>query len=52
MFLRYYAYSFIRDYIEEPFTTMMPEHVFHIALYIWNVRRGPSSPAVHRVIPG
>merc|ERR1719271_2173272 len=37
----YYAYSFIRDYIEEPFTTMMPEHVFHIALYIWNVLSSP-----------
>jgi len=33
----YYAYSFIQDYIEEPFTTMMPEQVFHIALYLWNV---------------
>merc|ERR1719421_1642205 len=33
----YYAYSFVRDYIEEPFTTMVPEHVFQISLYLWNI---------------
>jgi intraflagellar transport protein 122 len=37
----YYAYSYIRDYIEEPFTTIMPEHVFQISLYLWNVLSSP-----------
>jgi intraflagellar transport protein 122 len=37
----YYAYSFVRDYIEEPFTTMVPEHVFQISLYLWNILSSP-----------
>eukprot|EP00927_Polykrikos_kofoidii_P071466 TRINITY_DN6772_c0_g1_i1.p1 TRINITY_DN6772_c0_g1~~TRINITY_DN6772_c0_g1_i1.p1 ORF type:complete len:1294 (+),score=238.21 TRINITY_DN6772_c0_g1_i1:115-3996(+) len=32
----YYAYSYINAYIEEPFTTLLPENVFNCALYLWN----------------
>merc|ERR1719411_840013 len=33
----YYAYSYIHAYIQEPFTTLLPENVFNCALYLWNV---------------
>lgn len=33
----YYAYSYIHSYIQEPFTTLLPEHVFNCALYLWNI---------------
>lgn len=33
----YYAYSYIHSYIQEPFTTLLPEHVFNCALFLWNV---------------
>mmetsp|Transcript_1551 Transcript_1551/g.3958 ORF Transcript_1551/g.3958 Transcript_1551/m.3958 type:complete len:1302 (-) Transcript_1551:205-4110(-) len=33
----YYAYSYIHAYIQEPFTTLLPEHVFNCALYLWNL---------------
>lgn len=33
----YYAYSYIYAYIQEPFTTLLPENVFNCALYLWNV---------------
>merc|ERR1719478_680195 len=33
----YYAYSYIHAYIQEPFTTLLPEHVFNCALYLWNI---------------
>jgi intraflagellar transport protein 122 len=33
----YYAYSYIHAYIQEPFTTLLPENVFCCALYLWNV---------------
>lgn len=33
----YYAYSYIHAYIQEPFTTLMPENVFNCALYLWNI---------------
>merc|ERR1719335_306565 len=33
----YYAYSYIHSYIQEPFTTLLPENVFNCALYLWNV---------------
>jgi len=33
----YYAYSYIHAYIQEPFTTLLPENVFNCALYLWNI---------------
>lgn len=33
----YYAYSYIHAYIQEPFTTLLPDNVFNCALYLWNV---------------
>merc|ERR1712093_280012 len=33
----YYAYSYIYSYIQEPFTTLLPENVFNVALYLWNI---------------
>mmetsp|Transcript_9414 Transcript_9414/g.27995 ORF Transcript_9414/g.27995 Transcript_9414/m.27995 type:complete len:1296 (-) Transcript_9414:29-3916(-) len=33
----YYAYSHIHAYIQEPFTTLLPENVFNCALYLWNL---------------
>jgi len=33
----YYAYSYIHSYIQEPFTTLLPENVFNCALYLWNI---------------
>eukprot|EP00435_Cladocopium_sp_Y103_P003925 s3979_g1.t1 len=33
----YYAYSYIHSYIQEPFTTLLPEHVFNCALFLWNI---------------
>mmetsp|Transcript_15563 Transcript_15563/g.27636 ORF Transcript_15563/g.27636 Transcript_15563/m.27636 type:complete len:1297 (+) Transcript_15563:197-4087(+) len=33
----YYAYSYIHAYIQEPFTTLLPENVFNCALFLWNV---------------
>jgi intraflagellar transport protein 122 len=33
----YYVYSYIHAYIQEPFTTLLPENVFNCALYLWNV---------------
>jgi intraflagellar transport protein 122 len=43
----YYAYSYIHAYIQEPFTTLLPENVFNVALYLWNVLASSSS-ASHR----
>jgi len=36
------AYSSVFAYIKEPFTTLMPEHVFHVSLYLWNIIGVPS----------
>jgi len=33
----FYAYSYIHSYIQEPFTTLLPENVFNCALYLWNI---------------
>lgn len=33
----YYAYSYIHAYIQEPFTTLLPENVLNCALYLWNI---------------
>jgi len=33
----FYAYSYIHAYIQEPFTTLLPENVFNCALYLWNI---------------
>mmetsp|Transcript_104276 Transcript_104276/g.185337 ORF Transcript_104276/g.185337 Transcript_104276/m.185337 type:complete len:1306 (+) Transcript_104276:111-4028(+) len=33
----YYAYSYIHAYIQEPFTTLLPENVFNCALFLWNI---------------
>lgn len=33
----YYAYSYIHAYIQEPFTTLLPENLFNCALYLWNM---------------
>merc|ERR1719421_1918679 len=39
----YYAYSYIHAYIQEPFTTLLPENVFNVALYLWNVLASSST---------
>mmetsp|Transcript_40077 Transcript_40077/g.89958 ORF Transcript_40077/g.89958 Transcript_40077/m.89958 type:complete len:1284 (-) Transcript_40077:23-3874(-) len=33
----YYAYSYIHSYIQEPFTTLLPENLFNCSLYLWNL---------------
>jgi len=39
------AYASVYAYIKEPFTTLMPEHVFHVSLYLWNITGVPSKLA-------
>jgi len=39
----YYAYSYIHAYIQEPFTTLLPENVFNCALYLWNILASSTS---------
>jgi len=41
----YYAYSYIHAYIQEPFTTLLPENVFNCALYLWNILASNAFPA-------
>lgn len=41
----YYAYSYIHAYIQEPFTTLLPENVFNCALYLWNILASSSLSA-------
>jgi len=49
----YYAYSYVHAYIQEPFTTLLPESVFNCALYLWNILASsrfsaqPTSKLIH-----
>eukprot|EP00743_Colponemidia_sp_Colp-15_P003978 GILK01004290.1.p1 GENE.GILK01004290.1~~GILK01004290.1.p1 ORF type:complete len:1251 (-),score=266.14 GILK01004290.1:264-4016(-) len=40
----YYGYNFIRKYVEDPFTTILPETVFNVARYLSNVMGKEHSP--------
>jgi len=40
----YYAYSSIYEYVDEPFTTYMPESLFNVARYLLNETGGKTQP--------
>mmetsp|Transcript_56941 Transcript_56941/g.123236 ORF Transcript_56941/g.123236 Transcript_56941/m.123236 type:complete len:1277 (+) Transcript_56941:78-3908(+) len=50
----YYAYSYIHAYIQEPFTTLLPENVFNCALYLWNIlaSSGMGQPTSKLIVQG
>lgn len=47
----YYAYHVLHRYLEEPFTSFMPEALFNIARFVMSQTNGTNSKGVSNLYP-